>query len=56
MVGDAKVAAALRAAGYGTPREVAGATDEQLRAIEGIGAGRLAKLRAYAQPSPPVTE
>lgn len=56
VVGDAKVAAALRAAGYGTPQEVAGATDEQLRGIEGVGPGRLAKLRAYAQPAPPVME
>lgn len=55
-VGDPKIAAALRAAGFGTPQEVAGATDEQLRAVGGIGDARLARLRAYAQPGPPVTE
>lgn len=48
-VGDKGIADALRAAGFATPAQVGAATDEQLRAIAGIGDVRLAKLREYAK-------
>jgi hypothetical protein len=36
---------ALVEAGYDTPRKIKAATDEQLLAVPGIGAGKLAALR-----------
>lgn len=48
VLGDATLADALRAAGLGTPETIRDAPDDALRAIKGIGAGRLKKLREYA--------
>lgn len=39
------VAASLRAGGFDTPDAVRDASDDDLRAVSGIGEGRLAKIR-----------
>jgi DNA uptake protein ComE-like DNA-binding protein len=41
-----RVAAALAAAGFDTPEKIAAASDDDLRAVPGIGPATLAKIRA----------
>ncbi len=43
-----KTAAALAAAGYGTPAAVDGATDQELRAVQGVGPALVTALRTAA--------
>jgi len=44
---NAKQQKALQAAGYATQKQLDGATDDQLRAVEGIGDSTLAEIRAH---------
>lgn len=42
------LAVALRGERLGTPEEINAASDEELRAVDGVGPGRLKRLREYA--------
>ncbi len=44
------IADRLMDAGFGIAREIRAASDEELLAVQGVGPGMLAKLRAWVSP------